>query len=277
MAELYNLRDSMVEMVEYPDELHTSVERTAEMWKQFCGLSSEIKEIFAADDPQITIGYESKDGTGSHGDKKENFDFSFSQRGVKCLEDMIQQADNNTTRRFIVAVRKLQQRMVSTIEAFGERVESKYGVDGFADIAHRSAPNAFFRFLHYPSGAMIGDTIAEPHVDHSGFTFHLYETIEGCERLTRDGRWESLPVVDGQAVAFASMQTQLVSGGEIKAMAHRVVANKKSADFGRYAIVCFVALDRVPAYDRKTHGRLQEKESGFNYTMPFDEFRQLFS
>lgn len=277
MAELYNLRDDMVEMVEYPADLRTSVEQAAETWEQFCGLSSEIKEIFAADDPQITIGYENKDGTGSYADRKENFDFSFSQAGVKSLEDMMQRADNDTAQRFVVAVKKLQQQMMPTIEAFGERVEGNYGVSGFADTARRSAPHAFFRFLHYPSGTMAGGTIAEPHVDHSGFTFHLYETTEGCERLTRDGQWKSLPVANGQAAAFASMQIQLVSGGEIKAMTHRVIANEKSAEVGRYAIVCFVALDGVPAYDRKTHGRLQEKEPGFNYEMPFDEFRRLFA
>jgi len=72
------------------------------------------------------------------------------------------------------------------------------------------------------------------------------------------------------------MQTQLVSQGEIKGLAHRVIANETSAHVGRYAIVCFIALEGVPHYDRATHGRLQEKEPGFNYAMSPTEFERLF-
>ncbi|HMH69892.1 MAG TPA: 2OG-Fe(II) oxygenase family protein, partial [Candidatus Saccharimonadales bacterium] len=132
-------------------------------------------------------------------------------------------------------------------------------------------------FLHYPSGQTPGGTIAEAHTDHSGFTFHLYETTDGCQRLTLDTRqWQSLPVAEGEAAAFTSMQTQLVSGGEIKALSHRVLANETSSQVGRFAIVCFVALKDIPAYDKRTHGRLQEFTPGFNYDLTPEEFTKLF-
>lgn len=163
------------------------------------------------------------------------------------------------------------------IQEFGNRIENEHNTSGFSQLAKISAPNAFFRFLHYPGGRGEGDIIAEPHVDHSGFTFHLFETTDGCERLTLDGKgWVSLPVADGQAAAFASMQTQLVSGGEIKGLTHRVIANKTSAKGGRYAIVCFIALANIPMYDREIHGRLQEMTPGFNYNMSQEDFRKLF-
>lgn len=276
MAEVLNLRDDMVETVDYPEAVRRSVDEAAQQWQKFCALPAEVKDVFAAEDAHVTIGYESKDGGGNQGDRKENFDFSFSPQGEEFLGRAVERTGNSTAARFVAAARKLQQQMIPMIEAFGERVEDGYGVDGFADIARRSAPNAFFRFLHYPSGAEVGETIAQPHTDHSGFTFHLSETTGGCERLTPEGKWESLPVGEGQAAAFASMQTQLVSEGEIKAMTHRVMANEESARIGRHAIVCFVSLADTPGYDRKTYGRLQEKEPGFNYDMPHDEFRQLF-
>lgn len=279
MAEInrLNLRDDMVEMVDYPEAVRQSVDEAAREWREFCALPDDIKDEFAAEDAHLTVGYESKDGGGNNGDRKENFDFSFSPLGEGFLERVVERSGNDTATRFVAAIRKLQQQMIPMIEAFGERVENNYGVEGFAEIARQSAPNAFFRFLHYPAGGEVGDTIAQPHTDHSGFTFHLAETTDGCERLTPDGRWEALPVGEGQAAAFASMQTQLVSGGEIKAMTHRVMANEESARIGRHAIVCFISLAGTPGYDRKTHGRLQEKEPGFNYTMPIDEFRTLFS
>lgn len=275
MAETLNLRDDMVEKVHYPIEVRESVEQAAEFWQEFCDLPDEIKLAFAGDDPQLTVGYEAKDGIGKNADKKENFDYSL--RGAEKLNTLLAQVNNETAAQFIQAIKTLQQQMTPMIEAFGERVENEYGVEGFAEIAHRSAPYAFFRFLHYPAGGEIGDTIAEPHVDHSGFTFHLAESQPGCEQLTFDREWQPLPVASGEAVVFPSMQLQLVSGGEIKGMTHRVQCmNQATVDMGRYAVVCFVALDGVPVYDRKAQGRLQEKPLGFNQDMPDDEFRQLF-
>lgn len=288
MAEIHklNLRDDMVEMVDYPEAVRQSVDEAAREWQEFCALPEDVKDEFAAEDHHVTVGYESKDGGGNNGDRKENFDFSFSPLGEEFLERVVERSGNDTATRFVAAIRKLQQQMIPMIEAFGERAENDYGVEGFADIAKHSAPNAFFRFLHYPAGAEVGEIIAQPHTDHSGFTFHLAETTEGCERLTPDGRWEALPVSEGQAAAFGSMQLQVASDNEIKAMAHRVIANEESARIGRHAIVCFVALHKMDedgqvrplkVYNREEHGRLQEKEPGFNYTMPIDEFRTLFS
>ena len=79
------------------------------------------------------------------------------------------------------------------------------------------------------------------------------------------------------AAAFAGMQTQLVSNGEVKALCHRVIANEKSFQVGRLAIVCFVGIKGVPLYDKRTHGRLQEFEPGFNYNLAPEKFAQLFT
>lgn len=279
MAEVHklNLRDNMVEMVPYPEDVAQAVAEAALLWQAFCALPDGIKQAFAAMDPQLTVGYEAKDGSGESADRKENFDFSM--RGANELQSVLDRVDDDTARRFIEATQKLQQLMLPMIESFGVQVETEYDVENFADLARRSAPDAFFRFLHYPAGGAVGDEIAELHTDHSGFTFHLFETTDGCLRLTPDGKMEPLPVAEGQAAAFSSMQLQLVSGGDLKAMAHEVIANEDCVRLGRYAIVCFVALAKVPVYDRKGNGRLQDlhkQKPGFNYHMPRDEFRRLF-
>ena len=271
---LYDLKDDGVKMVTYPDNLREGVASVATLWQDFCALPDEIKRQFSATDQQWSIGYESKDGAGLHGDTKENFDYS--SQGSEELMRTLESLDNETAQKFIAAVQLLGRQIIPMIEELGQDIEETYGVKGFHAKAKASASSAFLRFLHYPSGRSKDETIAEPHVDHSGFTFHLFETTDGCERLTREGEWEPLPVAGGQAAAFASMQTQLETRNEIKALTHRVLANETSARVGRYAIVCFVALLGTPSYDRKTHGRLQEMQPGFNYEMPYGEFSKLF-
>lgn len=275
MAEKLNLKRDGVEMVTYPPELRKNVQEVAEAWQAFCALPPETKLLFAATDHQSGVGYESKDGSGKNADTKENFDYAL--KGRDDLRAILSEVDNQIAHDFIAAIEALGTLAQPMIKEFGIRMEQEHGIIGFESLSEQSAPSAFLRFLHYPGERNPHAVIAEPHVDHSGFTFHLYETTDGCERLAFDtNRWISLPVAEGQAAAFASMQTQLVSGGEIKGLCHRVVANETSAKVGRYAIVCFIALANIPAYDRKTHGRLQEMTPGFNYTMPPDEFRKLF-
>ena len=120
--------------------------------------------------------------------------------------------------------------------------------------------------------------IGEPHVDHSGYTFHLYESTGGCERLdliTRE--WLPMPVAKHQAAMFASMQTQLYSRGKIKGLCHRILANSITAQVGRDAIVSFIPLITTPRYDRATRGRLQEMTPGFNYDLDPSVFRTYFT
>lgn len=275
MTKKLNIQDDGVELISNPPQLHESVQETARLWQAFCELPSEVKQVFATTNRQNGVGYEVKNGSGKNGDSKENFDYS--RKGREELRTVLSQVDSQVARDFIRSIESLSDLAQPMIEAFGVRIEKKYGVTGFGAIAKVSAPNAFFRFIHYPDRRYPGELTAEPHVDNSGFTFHLFETSPGCERLSFDtGEWISLPVAKGRAVVFPSMQTQLVSRGKVKGLCHRVVANPTSAKKGRYAVVCFVALANVPMYDRKTHGRLQEMAPGFNYKMPQEEFEKLF-
>lgn len=275
MAERLNLQRDGVEMVAYPKALHENIQEVAKLWQAFCTLPPEVKRLFATNDHQSGVGYETKDGSGHHGDMKENFDYS--RKGRDDLHEALSNTDNQVAHNFITSIEQLGALAQPMIEDFGTQIENSYGISGFHALTKESAPNAFFRFLHYPGERNPSAVIAEPHVDHSGFTFHLFETTDGCERLTLATKeWISLPVADGQAAAFPSMQTQLVSNGEIKGLCHRVIANEISAKIGRYAIVCFIALAHTPSYDRKTHGRLQEMTPGFNYDIPQEDFRKLF-
>ncbi|MFZ1301622.1 MAG: 2OG-Fe(II) oxygenase family protein [Candidatus Microsaccharimonas sp.] len=272
-----NLKYDGVTHLTYPDELKKTVLLAASAWESFCALSLQTKNIFTSSNTFNGVGYEMKIGTTESKDQKENFDFTAAGASELLTKAIENQDNNNSAVNFINSATQLVDQATPVIKQFGHTIETEFGISGFEDLAVRSAPNAFFRFLHYPSNDLsTGSIIAEPHSDHSGFTLHLLESTDGCERLSFDKkRWEPLPVAKDQAVAFNGMQTQYLAN-EAYALSHRVIANETTRKFGRFAIVCFVPLKGIPTHNRTKNGRLQDKAPGFNYGMPSQEFAKLF-
>lgn len=273
MTRRLSLTHDGVDMLDYPPHIRSNVARAAAAWQDFITLDQHVKEQFAATSLQSSTGYERK-GSGereSH-DIKENFDITRASLSNLTTTSYT----NPIVSRFVSAAGELFDDLEKLITTEGERIEKEYAVMGFAKEAAASASSAFVRFLYYPP-VPTGNVIGEPHVDHSGFTFHLYESTGGCERLTFDTReWRPMPVSTVQAALFASMQTQLFSNSKVKGLCHRIIANDTTARIGRTSIVCFIPLINMPTYDRKTHGRLQEMEPGFNYDIPTAQFRNYF-
>lgn len=273
MSELSLRRDGVMR-VSYSPELKEAVDHAAAMWRAFCALPEAEKMKLSTTNNFNGSGYEFKVGNTVSGDRKENFDVSWS--GLGSLLD----TPNISTgaRDFIKSTAGLAELASEAITEVGSALPAPWLPElNHKKLAKKSAELAFFRFLHYPSGAPEGAVIAEPHTDHSGITLHLSESTAGCEKLSfNKSTWEPLPVAHGEAIAFGGMQAQLASHGEVNALCHRVVANETSAAMGRFAIVCFTPLKGWPAYDKATHGRLQEKQPGFNYDMHHDEFSEYF-
>ena len=273
MANRPNLLTDSVVMRPYSLELQHSVAAAADAWRQFIALPDAEKHLYDAADTQSSIGYEQKlSGERGSNDHKENFDYA-----AGSYDEFADTTHSAVTQVFLGAAANLAALLRDEITAFGAEIEKEAGIEGMASLAARSRDNYFLRFLHYPpspAGAVIG----EAHTDHSGFTFHLYESTDGCRALSPGSRkWHPLPVSDSEMVAFAGMQLQLASHGRIKALCHDIRANQVASQQGRIAIVCFTALADVARYDRNTHGRLQEKTPGFNYDMSHSEFTKLFT
>lgn len=273
---LLSLKTEGSALLQYDPQLQASVVRAAQTWKQFCALSIESKQFFATNSDSAGSGYEFKDGTGKNADHKENFDVAPIH--TDYLESLVSDIDHIDVRsEFIRSAMDLANQMEPLAAHFAELAEKQLNLDGFTDEVRASSATTFVRFLHYFGDRSIGDLIAEPHVDQSGFTFHLYETDSGCERLNPStNTWQSMPVAVGKAAVIPAMQLQLRSNGELKALSHRVVATDATKDVGRFAIVCFVRLAHTPNYDKSRHGRLQEREPGFNYIMDQPDFVDLF-
>lgn len=262
-----SLQTDGVAMMPYAPELRQLVEEAAVAWQEFCQLPTSEKMRLAQ--TSNAVGYELKDGTGPQADRKENFDITTSATDI--LDDIETQHD------FITKATKVSAAMAGLAIDFAHQTETAYGIIHLTDRTRASTDQIFTRFLHYFGDRAAGDEIAAPHCDQSGFTFHLFETAGGCQRLDYASRsWIDMPVSPGKLAAFPAMQLQLLAGGELKALSHRVIATDETKQMGRFAMVCFVKLNQTPVYDKDTHGRLQEFAPGFNYDMPPAEFSQLF-
>lgn len=266
-----SLEVNSMTFIQCPDTTQTAVAKAAEEWQKFIALDAETKELFAASDLHVGVGYERKqaDGTRESHDRKENFDIT-----LDGLRDLKESPRAGLVMPFLSACERLLAALDEPTKQFVKEVP----VNNFSAMVQKSSKNRFIRFLYYPP--VPADTvIGEAHTDHSGYTFHLYESTGGCHGLSpqNDRAWKDMPVLPNQMVAFAGMQLQLVSEGRIKALCHEITANETTESVGRYAIVCFNLLADVPRYDRATQGRLQDKPAGFNYDMELTEFKQLFA
>lgn len=266
--EMESLKKQGVAMVPYSTELRELVEAAAQDWQQFCTLPLEQKIELSDIGPMV--GYEFKDNHEPGGDRKENFDITNA--------DTLGTMDLEAAHPFMKKAAAISGAMKHLAIQFASDVEDAYKIPHLRDLAEASTDQIFTRFIHYFGDRTPGDEIASTHCDQSGYTFHLFETAGGCQRLDYTTRqWEEMPVETGMMAAFPAMQLQLVSEGELRALAHRVVATEETRDVGRYAIVCFVRLRNTPEYDKASHGRLQEFEPGFNYDMPIEDFSKLFN
>lgn len=162
----------------------------------------------------------------------------------------------------------------TTLE-FAQKCEQEYDLQGFEAEVSRSV--FFVRFIHYFGDRELGAETATAHVDQSAFTLHLYESDPGLQCLTYDNKkWIDMPVSEGETVIIPAMQLQLRSKGELRALAHRVIATESTKKTGRFSAVCFIQLKDTAKYDKDRFGRLQEKNPGFNYEMPITEFSKMF-
>lgn len=261
--------------VPYPDDIRLAVVQVAHLWKQFCALPQEVKLSLPYSNSADGVGYEYKDGSGPKGDTKENFDITLAGHDwvQKNFEHLI---DNPVATLFVDKAVSLVTTIKPLVLDFAQHVEEAFRLQGFAEEVLKSEAKFFIRFIHYPSGRDVGEETATAHTDQSGFTLHLFESTPGLEGLTLEKQWVPLPVSSGQTVIIPSMQMQLRSKGDLKALCHRVVVTPEALTNERYSAVCFIQLGHTPKYDKKTHGRLQEKVPGFNYGMSHEEFEKLF-
>lgn len=269
-----NLKSKGFVNMEYPQDLRQAVHTAVDSWKRFYSLPTDLKKDLPYSNNTAGVGYELKEGVGKNADHKENFDVTIG--GKEWLEKHITHINNPIALEFVRNAVALVEVMKPIILDFAQQAENEFHLKGFVKEVEESKDAFFVRFIHYFGDRAVGDEIASAHPDQSGFTLHLFESSPGLQCLTFDRQWIDMPVSEGETVIIPSMQLQLCSQGELKALCHRVVATQETAQNGRYSAVCFVQLKRTAKYDKESHGRLQEKTPGFNYDMTHEEFAKLF-
>jgi isopenicillin N synthase-like dioxygenase len=271
---LNDLRELGLLNVDYPEDLRESVELAVASWKDFCQLPREEKCAFSfvEDAHGDGAGYELKEEPGSKKDLKENFHVTLFQYA------RLSKIANNRTFPFLHNAKTLLDRMEPLILEFSKNVENEYGVDGLYDEVRRCKPYWILRYLHYFGSQPEGSEIAAAHADKGGFTLHLFESDEGLQYYCMHQRgWKPMPVAEKQTVIISAIQLQLMSKGELKALYHRVVATEKTAQAGRFSMVCFIPFQNIPMYNKKVYGSMQKHDVGFNYTLSHKEFATFFA
>lgn len=264
-----------VAYIPYPDQLRTSVEAAIESWRLFCQEPEAVKLRFPYNSSEyMGVGYEMKKTPGANLDLKE--DFHITPAVQDWIETTARVLHNEAVIAFSEKTREMIDLMQPLILDFARKLESEFGLVDLADEVATSKDAWFIRFLHYFGDRNVGDEIATPHADKSGFTLHLYESDPGLQYLTFKKQWRDMPVSAYETAIIPGMRMQYRSENQIKAIYHRVIATQKTAAQGRFSAVCFVHLNRTPAYDKQRAGRLQEFQPGFNYDMSFEEIAKLF-
>ncbi len=254
----------------------SAIHEAIDYWKQFCNLGMEDKLRLAYEHLDgLGIGYEYKPGIGGTFDRKENFHVNMN--GMDRLRTLLQEyPQDDVQRSLILATNSLVDAIAPLAVEYANAIEMRCGITGLVSEVLSGISRWLFRYLHYFEGHTVGDEIASAHADKSGFTIYLYESTSGVEWLDASLQWKgaSGPII-GYTV-MPGMQLQYRTQGVIKAMYHRVVADEYIARHGRYAMVCFIPLMNTPKYDKVRAGRLQDALVGFNYSMPFEKFAELF-
>jgi isopenicillin N synthase-like dioxygenase len=260
--------------VAYPNDLRAAVEKAVASWKQFCGEDETVKKRFPYNKELGGIGYELQNTAGDTLDRKEDFHFTLASRSW-----LMQTADtigNASISDFLKNVEGLVNLMEPLVLNFAERVEKEFILPDFKASVSASKNDWIVRFLHYFGDRQEGDQIGSPHPDKSPFTLHLYESDPGLQYLDFEKNWQEMPVSSGETAIIPGMGLQYLSKSQLKAIYHRVVATRDTAQRGRFSAVCFVQAKGIPAYDKQKNGRLQDFPIGFNYTLAQEEFSRLF-
>ena len=181
--------------VPYPQTMCQLMKRVT-VWREFCQLRSEIKELFTFSEHQTLWqdpGYKRRRPDPiKRRDNKENFHCHSNYRNLLegyQLTDLVNQ--NQVLKKFYAFIDDLHPAVTQIIEIIGQDLAKK--IPGLPDELSRSKDLMVIRFCHYTPEEQ--DTIlAGAHADRSGFTLHLHESTPGLQLFDLAGRWINAPL-----------------------------------------------------------------------------------
>ena len=267
-----SLRESGILNVNYPEDLRGAVSTAVESWRKFCQLPKEEKCLFNFVLDEIDgAGYELKEEKGAKKDLKENFHVTLYQhpRLTKIAGEASLQFLNNA--------QQLLDKIEPLVLQVAAQMEHEFNLAGVVQGAQEGKSRWTLRYLHYFGDQEKGKEIALPHTDKGVMTLHLYESDTGLEYYDlKERTWKTMPIAEQGTVIITAAQLQFLSQGSLQALYHRVVATEKTAQVGRYSMVCFIPFQNTPLYNKSSYGAMQTHLVGYNYGMPHPEYAKFF-
>ncbi len=262
--EFLDLYNNLFAVIEYPQDVAKQVAGSHPLWKEFCELPQEVKDMFHFGGDDWNYGYIKK-GSRENEDQKEYYHFSFHHKQLLEKHDLLGAVEEYpVVKKFFSYCDNLFDLVAGFAHEYTEVLaqenehiaslpeQTKKGFEG---------PFGVIRFLHYtpPEDAKV---LAEPHFDRGGMTFHLYESQDGLQFLDWDGTWRDAPVLQDKTVLFSGIGLEALSGEVLQRTWHRVIADKHATSPERYSIVLFCDFPDMQVRDRKRDGiaRLEPME-----------------
>lgn len=251
----------------FNNELSDCLQSLIRVWKHFYALSEEEKELFKYLEEDDS-GFEIKTGKEVD-DKKENLDITLN--GLERLKPISLNKSNSLvlSRILLEAETFLTRGILPVARRIGREFEIEFGLPGLEQEMVSGFRQWKLRLLSYPPRG-----VAHSHVDRSGITLVIWESVSGLQYLDFDWHWRGVNFGSGSSslVAFPGLQMQYCTNNEIKALCHRVgvVPNR------RLSVTCFIGFPNIPQYDKEKYGPLKDWEEGFNYDLELPALRRLF-
>lgn len=254
--EFLDLYNNLFAVIPYPQDVATQVAASHPLWKDFCALPQEVKDIFHFGGDDWNYGYIKK-GSKENEDQKEYYHYSFHHRELLEKHGLLEELE-----KYPVAKKFFEY----CDELFGQVTNFAYEYTTvlaknnthIADLPEQTkkgfeGPFGVIRFLHYtpPKDAEI---LADPHFDRGGMTFHLYESQEGLQFMDWDGTWRDAPILKDETVLFSGIGLEALSDKVLQRTWHRVIADEHATNPERYSIVLFCDFPDVQVRDRKRDG-----------------------
>jgi isopenicillin N synthase-like dioxygenase len=259
------IKEKLYAKVTYPPELRALMQQV-DLWRQFCELPTNEKMRFAFPDQQVgrkDPGYKERERSKGREDK---WYFHYTGEVPTILAetglDKTVAADPLLAE-FFTFCQKIYASAQALAVDIAKDLEAE--VPGIAAEVAKGQQNMIMRLLYYVPQNASDMSLADPHMDRSGYTLHLFESHPGLELMDFDGNWKPAPMGAGHTIVFGAWQLQKKSNDQLTATWHRVRRIPGVNDVTpRYSIVFFVPLvdtawypndDRfqnlVPGYGRR--------------------------
>lgn len=254
----------------YPLSLKMGVQDAVSAFKAFCDIPKEEKQRFSKGVREVDFGYMSRiaDGYGGDADTKEIFKFMVSEMDDYRAR-LAGMANRKCALTFFNKAALLLDDVAELVEPIAWEIQGRYRLPDFVRQVMSWRYNWPFRFIRYPADA----TTAQAHIDKGMFTLHLYENYGGVEYLDFNHEWQPWVFDSGKLIMFPSALLQHRSGGEVRALCHRVSPTQNSTG-DRFALVVFLDAKYGYWFDREKP--ISGFHPGFNYHIHRQAFERLF-